>query len=575
MTKNNDVLSKILFESKSYKEFEEIEKLVEMDMDLSMVPIQPLYVSMQNMTTDQIAVILPKLSKKQRRTLIDLDLWKKDVVDVFSFEYWIEVYSKVQDLEITKQFVQSEEFLLYLKSRINIHTFDTEDPEYPDSDYYFLTDDMLLLIEYSEEFKYPAELKFLIRNLYDSHGVEGAYTILFKLINDSFSMLQEDTYNDKKERLREFGFVDHFDALEKTFDFVGFKSIDNFILKAKAHTAVVDIVGRNQSLHSSALVSFQGEDMKNIFEELSMIKEGKRASYLHFTFIKLINSTITLSDALKGGRIELTRVGKMTRNYLELGLQKVRSLREFKEGESVFDTFDFFDVYRIGSSLISLERKRIKKALKSGPFNTDDYEYFLGAWWSSFLENSEKEIPKVKSFGAGLNSKDINSLATYEFWHNEVTLFVSMLPFIETFFTFFSELKKNGSLHDDFYLNYDVENIDFESIIISSFINYVLGNFTDRDVKKMGVTVSELRAFLKEYFIKKENEYILLSFDDPKIQKFIGQFITQFGFPEISHIDKFFYGILSEHLSGYEFDTLEEEDFKHIGGPILLNTTTN
>jgi len=40
-------------------------------------------------------------------------------------------------------------------------------------------------------------------------------------------------------------------------------------------------------------------------------------------------------------------------------------------------------------------------------------------------------------------------------------------------------------------------------------------------------------------------------------------------------MDQYLYGVLSEHLSGYEFDTLAEDDFKHIGGPILLQVTAN
>jgi hypothetical protein len=570
MTKS-DVLSKILFEAKSYNSIEDIEKLVEIGTDLSMIPIQPLYVSLLASSTDQVAEILPKLSKEQRQTLVDLDLWKKDHVDVESFEYWIEVYSKVQDLELIQGFVGSEDFLIYLKSRVNLHTFDTEDPMYPDHDYYFLTDDMLLLVEYSEEYRYPNELKYMIRNLYDRMGVEHAYTFLFKLINDSFSVIQETLYQRKIERLRDYGFVDYYEALEKTHNFITYKQIDSFILGKKRITPDIDIKAQNQSLHSSALVSFDSE-MENILRELSLVKDTKRLNYLHFTFIRLINSTITLHDALKGGRVELTRIGKTSRNYLELGLQKVKTLKALGEGESVFSDYDFFDLYRIGKSLIQIEKNRIKKALQKTPFENDDYEYFLGAWWNSFLENSDYDIPKVKSYGAGLHSKQVNSLAVCDFWKADVTLFKTSIPFISSFFEMLMDLKKNGKLHDDFYMNYTVENIDFEAILISSFINFSLGHFSGNDVNKMGVSISELQKFFSLYFMKQGQEYILLPLSSEKVIKTINEFVMKFGFESILNFEKYLYGVLSEHLSGYEFDTLEEEDYKHIGGPILLNT---
>ncbi|MBG59069.1 MAG: hypothetical protein CMJ16_01285, partial [Peredibacter sp.] len=219
MNDKKNLLAKIIYEARSYKSFEDIEKLVETGLDLSNVPLQPLYVSLLSTSSEQVASILPKLSTKQRQALLDLDLWKRDAVDVFSFEYWLEVYSKTKEDELIKEFVNNEDFLLYLKSRVNIHTFDVEDPQYPDHDNYFLTDDMLLLIEYSQDYAYANELKYFVRHLYDSMGVENAYSMLFKLINESFSYLQETEYTNKKERLREFGFVDYYDARESLHPF--------------------------------------------------------------------------------------------------------------------------------------------------------------------------------------------------------------------------------------------------------------------------------------------------------------------------------------------------------------------
>lgn len=574
MTNKNNLLSKILYEAKSYNTFEDIEKLVDNDADLSMIPIQPLYVSLLSSTTEQMALVLPRLSPEQRQTFLDLDLWQKDRVDVFSFETWIETYSKVQDLELTQEFVSSEDFLIYLKSRVNIHTFDVEDPKYPDHDFYFLTDDNLLLIEYSEEYKYPNELKYLIRNLYDKLGVENAYSTLFKLINDSFSLIQEDGFQAKKERLRDFGFVDYYEALEKLHPFATMKQLDHFIMSQKALTPAIDSLSLNQTLHSSALTSFDSE-MENIFSELMKVKDTKRLEFLHFTFVRLINSTITLKDALKGGRVELGNIGKQTKAMLELGLQKIHSNLTLSDEESVFNQFDFFDLYKVGNSLVTIPRQRLMKALKKSPFDSDDYEYFLGAWWGSFLEHSEKDIPQVKSFGAGLHAKKVICMNTHQFWNKQVNLFISMIPFINSFFESFAQLKEDGKLHDDFYLNYEVENIDFEAIIISSFINYSLGHFSENDVNKMGVSISELKSFFQQFFTKKDEEYVLLPMDSQEITTLIEAFLNRFGFADILDMDQYLYGIISEHLSGYDFDSLEDEDFKHIGGPILLNITVN
>lgn len=572
MSKSDNLIKNFLYEAKNYSRFEDIEKLVEVGTDLSMIPIQPLYISLQATSTDQIAKVLPKLSKEQRQSLLDLDLWQRDKVDVYSFETWIEVYSKVEELELTQEFVQSEDFLIFLKARINIHTFDVEDPEYPDHDYYFLTDDTLLLVEYSEQFKYPNEIKYLIRNLYAALGVENAYALLFKMINDGYSLLEEQSYQNKKERLRDYGFVDYYEAIEKLHPFASYSQITGFLKKRTSLTAEIDIQGQNQSLHSSALVSFDSE-MENILKEMELIKDERRLRFLHFTFIRLVNSTITEKDALKGGRVELTRIGKTTKSLLELGLQFIKKDGAY-EG-AVFEKLDFFDVYKIGASLIQIEKNRYLKVLKKSPFDANDYEYFLGAWWASFLDNNDLDIPKVKNFGVGLHPRLVDNLETYSFWKDQVRLFVDLVPFVNSFFEAFQKLQQEGKLHDDFYFNYEVANIDFEAILISSFINFSLGNWSSKNVNKMGVAIVELREFFNILFEKENGEHTLKDFNAKETQEKIKLFIKSFGFEEIKGFDHFLYGIISEHLSGYDFDSLEESDYKHIGGPILLNSSVN
>lgn len=570
MADKRNIIHQIVLESKAYSVLEDIEKLVENDQSLAVVPVQPLYVAMTAASSDQVAAILPKLSPKQRQVILDLDLWKKDEVNYQSFDYWIETYAKVQNSDVLHEFVQSEDFSLYLRSRINIYTFDVEDPMYPDHDFYFLTDDSLLLIEYGEDYQNPNELKYLIRNLYDKMGVEKAYAHLFKVVNDSHLILEERQYQSKKERLKDYGFVDYFDALEQLVEFISYKAMDSFIHGHQPVTGKITNESKNQSLHNSALIGFD-VDMDKITEALERVQDPERLSYLHFTFVRLINSTITLNDALKGGRVELARISKQSRMILNLGLQYVDSLGSHP---IIFDIFDFFDLYRIGKSLLLIERKRLKKALKKSKFDQDDYEYFLGAWWNTFLENTFLDYPKIKTYGAGLHTQEIQNLNSFFFWKEQTHLLCDLIPFASQFFESFSLLKKDGRLHDEFYLNYEVANIDLEAILISSFINFCLGNFEQNDVNKMGITINELKSFFASFFEKREDEYILKPLDDAKIQEQLNSFLSHFGMNGIKKMDEYLHGILSEHLSGYEFDTLSDEEFRHIGGPILLNTLT-
>lgn len=563
-----DLLSHLLYEAQSYKKFEDIERLVDQGADLSMIPVQPLYVSLQSTSKDQIALILPKLSSEQRQALRDIDFWKKDELDPEAFLYWLDVYSKCPDEEVVLEYIKSEDFLLGLKNKFTIQTFDAEDPEYPESDNYFLTEDNQLLIEYPEDFNQVSELKAFVRRIYGEMGVENAYAFLFKLVVDSYQIMEESAYNEKIDRLRDFGFVDYFEALAYNSPFMSQAQIDDFIRSRRGHTGRLDATSLNQNLHASSLTPYQA-GMDHLKEALLKVNDEKRQQYLQFNFVRLVNARITLEDALKNGTTALGRVGHQTRQNLELGFDYVMS-----KTENVFENFDFVDLYKVGHSLIEVSKRKIKKALGDTPFEQDDFDYFLGLYWNSFLESAEAEVTKFK-FDGSSKPREVNDLESYTMWNNAIETLTTSLPFIQTFFKGIMHLKAEGHLNDQFYLNYEVDNIDFEAIMISSFINFVGGHYQDAAAGKMGVTVSEIKSFYHAFFTKRGEEYLIKGEEDPVLREKIRLFTEKFGLSGIPHFTGYVYQILVEQLNGYEIDGMSEEDFKHIGGPIILNNTHN
>lgn len=567
---SKNLIAQIIGEARNYERFSDIEKLVECGDKLENIPLQPLHGLLKSSPTDLVASVLPKLSADQRQALIDIDFWKRDVVDVQGFEYWLQCYCQSKDDELVSEFVESDDFLLYLKSRVNIWTFDVEDPEYPEHDYYFLTDDGLLLVEYSEKYPFVSELKYLIGVLYSHLGVENAYSKLFKLINDNFSILQEDSYQEKLERQREFGFVDYFEAKEKLFPMATEGQLEKFIKNRKQTFGKITAAHLNQKLPVSALVAFE-QDSNGIISELAKVVDDKLFAYLSFSFVRTINATLVIEDAFGSSSVDQLRIGKQTRILLELGIEQIKKTKNL-EGESVFAYFDFMEVYKVGCSLIEFARKRVKNALKGSLFENSANEYFLGSWWEQFLENTFAELPMARSFGVRLHPCPINNLEIYNFWSQQVDQFIKSLPFVEKFYRTLDELKKTGKIQSGYYLNFNIEEINFESILISALINFDLKK---SEQSKLAVSIDEMRMFLKKYFNTNQDEYTLKNIEDPELSKLLNDFIHAFGLSEIGQFSDYLYGIIYEQMSGYEYDTLKFEDFAHVGGPILLRALVN
>ena len=555
---NKNVIDLILKESKSYTSIELIESFIQEQKSLEYLPLQPLYLTIRSLPIESKTYALKLLSKEQRTIFYDLNLWRKDNLDIEDFSHWVMAIAKSPDSELRFEFSQSTEFQLFLKGRFNIWTFDIEDPQYPEHDNYFLTEDDLLLFEFDSGCHIAPEIKTIIKELYTELGVEKAYQHLFTIISDNFLSFMEEEFQQKNSRLQDIGFVDYYKSLEIENTFPTIKHLNLFIKKKKIVKVKVSSKQKCQAIHPSSLVAFQN-DRKSISDELIKVSNTDRCDFLHFNFIRLLNSSMEFFDVLKSGPVAMTRVGKRLRNTISLGLDYIKNHRKFI-GDCIFDYFDFTEIYKIGNTLTSDLKKSTLKQLKE---NNLFENKFVGAILQNYIEN----ILDDQTFIISKESKRIpvSSFEQYITLQENVFLIQDLLPFIKKFRLLSNDLiSKKDKEKNNAYLNYDYESIDFEVLLISNFINFCLGHFENPTKKiKIGITINELKKFSSLYII--ENNF------DHKIQNKIKLFITSFGLSKVTLIYQYIIEIISFSLLGYSFQDMNEKDFSHVGGPLILN----
>lgn len=573
MSKNNhshpsrDLLSNIIDEAASYTTLEKIESLVENMDDLSNLPVEPLYRALKSMPTDKVAEVMHKFSQEQKAAFWDLDLWVKDDLDIEHFEFWTQVYGLIKDEDLVLEFMKASSTLLYLKGRYNIWTFDLEDPMYPDHDNYFLTDDQLLLFEYDATCSDVDEVQAMIRIIYSILGVEEAYAHLFKMVADSFLEFKEEEFNFKKGRLADFGFVDYYDALAFIATFSNTSLINKFINNKIISTPTTSSVGQMQSVNPSGVMAF-AQKKSDLHDELLKIEDEKRSQFLSFNFIRLINGSFTINNSFKASQLEMAKLSKMTLQYLELGLDYIKNVLNIATTDTaLFELFDFTEIYKVGLSLIKIEQKKIKNIYESSLGIADD-NVFLGAILNDFYENSFDDLVSFKSFGlptASLGGKLV-TLSLYQKWQETSVTFLNLMPFIDKFYSLWESLKQEGKVDDSYYCNYSLADIDFEAIILSSLINFAdVDKNKDNNSQKLAITRGQFILFMQQYF---DDEGNLL--DIKKLEDIINQFIIAYGMQNINQIKSFLMTVVLSHLEGYEVATITDEEFKHIGGPIIL-----
>lgn len=622
----NDLLNNIIEDAVRYSnQIQDLEAFLNDGNDLSVVPLNVLYESLKNSSPQVIAEALPKLTSERRQLLLDLGFWNKDSLDLEGFYPWLQAYHLTKDDAIKRELVTSSEWALFLKAQLNIWTFDPDDPNYPDHDDYFLTEDNQLLIEFHADFPFVKEVQDLIKVMYSELGVEKAYAHLFKIITDSYSNMEEEGYTFKRSRLEDYGFVDYYKALEIEGVFTNKNELKKFI-KTKISRGLKDtssastigsnsvvINGSNDKVGKNNLYNYHDSDfptselpplpalnflnentsgneyIKQLREQLAQIKDNKRLDFLRFNFTKLVNSSIELRDARRQGGVALSLAGEKVNHLLLLGFDYVRDFLgkdepdrmiikekalssdqkfpnfvQAKREFNIFNVFDFIELYKIGNGLVQLEQRKIKRDLAK-----------ISALSPSInSENNEYFMGDYwqqfleESFTDVLKFK---SYKEYLQWSEKVDIFCALLPYMQKAFSSWVELRDSGRVQDSFYLNYTVSSINFESIIISSFANYSLGKGNGTSKTGLGLTLEEVKRWMRimqEKHDSHNENHTIKAFTS--LEKKLIEFKKQFGMENINNFEKYLYDILEENISGYQVDELTYEEWAYVGGPIIL-----
>lgn len=561
MSRPMNPVEALILEAENYRDLELISRVKQDAKDLAHIPARPLYLQMKKLGPKAVGKLLPYLGANQRSYCLDIDLWEKDDLDLEQFVFWPLSYAECQDLDVQAEFAASEQFLLFIKGVFNIYTFDVEDPQYPEHDHYFLTEDNLLLFEFDENCPFVEEVQTLIKGLYTEWGVEKAYQHLFKMVSDSFLCVREEMYQNKKRRLEDYGVVDYYDALNVYTPFKSFSQLEKYIQTKTKVTARLDSISKSQVLGPNTLAFFK-EGLDSIYEELAKIQDDQQWEFVKFNFVKTLNSLMALARAEKEGSVAVKRTADSAKFLFQLGLSYIKSQVNLiqTKGEGIFEKFTFEDLYRIGNSLIGILKKDLKSCLSKNRFNSENM-YFLGAKWGSFINCLEQIPPQYYDF-RGDQSFLLNEYRQWKSFYSDCQFFITMIPFIADTLNMKSVSKPIESL------NYHWDELDLEALLLTLFFEYLEKDNNFQGDKIKGIKVDKFIKLLEKYF------YIEGSYNPTEELAQNAKSFLQFNLPILNNSNgmNYFEAILKGHLEGYDFETMEEEDFQHVGGPLLFKS---
>jgi len=210
-------------------------------------------------------------------------------------------------------------------------------------------------------------------------------------------------------------------------------------------------------------------------------------------------------------------------------------------------------LYRFGKTLIETEQSKINKRFSELELD-ETFDSFLGHWAETFIAQAFSNVEIEDFNSAKINLETIEGYARFEELNEMIN---SLLPFAKAFQSRFNELKNQGNLNDNFYLNYTLDEIDFNALILSNLAQFTLGLNLDGVSPKLALTISEYKDFAKLH-------------DSKQLREKISQFIIDYGLGGIPLIDNYLNHLVSDALEGVDISNISDEEFKHMGGPIIL-----
>jgi hypothetical protein len=542
--------------------------------DISKVNLRDLCSLMSTSNRDQIIHYLPQMTKTQRQGLMDMTLWASDSLLRDRIDFWLRAFQDQATLEAKEELVKSDIFPILLQEIASIYSFDVKDPEYPDHDHFFTTEDDLLLFEVSQKVEDITVVKELIKVFYYCYGPEKAYFLLSQSISDSHLSLVEEQFNLKNDRLKEKGLPSDHEVIEKFSPFFKVSFIDQFIRKKLKSPMCA-----NKRDDFYCAQDFKGDEeslFPAIEKDLLSLDERTR-DFLKFDFINLLNASQLYQSMLRYESLEsksyeyIVFCFRLAQDYIkELGLNKDGKLI------NVFSFFNFSDLFKVGRSLTLCVQKDLFQLVEKSKKNKR-FDHF-GSELKSLLNYSLANVPRMKAVYVEGEDASVDFISPVD--KNTLDKFKDYTSFLKTLILIQDNL---GAIDEKIKsLNYNINEIDFEVFLITSLIHFY--HYKNLPTKINALSKEVFLNFIKTFFEKSKdtsgdelNIYSLR--DDSSLDEEISLFVFEVlkilnckfdkSSQNVSKVMIYLKLILAENLNGYAFFHLDSSEWKHVGGILL------
>ena len=475
------------------------------DQLVQLLPALEVFLTVKEIGERDSLDLIGLTTAEQFQYLLDLDLWKRDQLDLEKILHWMEILIETGERKIT-QFIHSadpEFIVLLLKKFLHVTTLEGEELEMRERIPLF-TLDQYYFIDFKGK-KTREVFEPFIKILYRTDG-EGFRRLMEFLICELESELEETGYRLRNGRLNDHGFPD----FEESLEIYRFIDPDSLVGGEKS----LGVWDREEIRKESSpfYLTFQNEG-PFLSSILSKMDDSPLQDRLKQEITTLCNKAI-IAEAIDLSNIAaMERMVKKVYHYLNIGLQYLSREEEIKALE-VLRSLPIQKIFQCGVSSTLLLKRKAKTFLNRSWFSGDRGNLvFLDPPHLEKFEGVLRRRPSLHRNGVSEDFKSLRDLKEMEVFLESIEVIVN---FIEERLKVTPQSLREMDLsgcHPEAW-----QEITLSTIFLTAFANHTVnGTFKfeaiekarlqdlfsrifERDKKGKEVMKMEIREGIREWF---------------------------------------------------------------------------
>lgn len=355
--------------------------------------------------------ILSLASNDQWQYLVDIEVWKKDRLEIDSVNRWLDLLLKAD----------RERFLIWgLREQIDLVEFHLarnievrikkEDESPSDFDENYFTLDEVFYIRIKDE-KYDQIIRDFLEH-FALHDLEKFHKVLLGLAGVLPSEIEENIYRLRNVRLAEKGFL----PFEEAVGIYQHLNPQSLLEKGQQPGKVMKEGRPVQPVPASTSLLIKDQDL--FYLSLKRIEDGHILDQLQIEFAAMCNQIISADSFMVRDKEILVDVVRKACGYLSIGLEKVTGGDPKKAGR-LLERFHLHQVFRVGYGAALELKWKTEKWLKDSWFAGQPLG--LGFWeeaWEGILEGLLKKRPVFYTgLSKGEQYREFKSLEEIKYCH--------------------------------------------------------------------------------------------------------------------------------------------------------------